>query len=58
MNQRSSKKLRKLINPQDATSRKVYRRLKKSYSKLNCPKAKEDFIKAIENLQQTSNINI
>ena len=56
MNQRSSKRLRKLISPQDAISKKVYRRLKKSYSKLSCPKAKEDFIEAIENLQKTDNI--
>jgi hypothetical protein len=37
MNKTTSKKLRAIVNPEDPVSRRVYRRLKKQYSKL--PKA-------------------
>ena len=33
MNNRTAKKIRKIINPQDAITRKVYRRDKKQYNK-------------------------
>jgi len=57
MNQKSVKRLRKLMPPQDLTSRRTYRRLKKSYTKIKDQQAKEDFLFMLENLQNTSNIN-
>ena len=57
MNQKSAKRLRKLINPQDATSRRAYRRLKKTYTRIKDLNAKEDFLFMVENLQNSSNIN-
>lgn len=56
MNQRMSKKLRKLINPQDPVSKRTYKRLKKSFAKISDPKAQQDFIDSIENLKQSANI--
>ena len=56
MNQRMSKKLRKLINTQDPVSKRTYKRLKKSFAKISDPKAQQDFIDSIENLKQSANI--
>tara|TARA_R110000803_G_scaffold208530_2_gene277264 strand:+ start:469 stop:642 length:174 start_codon:yes stop_codon:yes gene_type:complete len=33
MNSAAAKKIREIINPQDATTRRVYRRAKKQYNK-------------------------
>lgn len=47
MNKKAAKKIRKIINPQDATTRRVYRRAKKQYAKT--PKnLKEDFLLSLE----------
>ena len=46
MNQRSAKRLRKLLNPQEETTKKVYRRLKKSWDQLQTKEEKENFLKA------------
>lgn len=35
MNKTTSKKLRAIVNPEDEVSRRVYRRLKKQYTKLS-----------------------
>ena len=35
MNRRISKKLRAIVNPQDAVSKRVYKRLKKQYMRLS-----------------------
>lgn len=37
MNGRTAKKIRKIIDPQDAITRKVYRRAKKQYNKTPKP---------------------
>ena len=47
MNQRVAKKLRKICNPIDPVSKRVYRRLKKQYTRLP-HYAKRDFIKLLE----------
>jgi hypothetical protein len=47
MNQRVAKKLRKICNPVDPVSKRVYRRLKKQYTKLP-HHAKRDFIELLE----------
>mgnify|MGYP003629346173 CR=1 FL=1 len=56
MNQRSVKRLKKLINPQDETTKKVYRRLKKSWAKLHTKEEKENFFEGIEDLINKTNI--
>lgn len=43
MNRKKSKELRKLCNPVDPVSKRVYRRLKKQYNKLP-HHARKDFI--------------
>jgi hypothetical protein len=44
-----SKKIRKIINPRDEITRRVYRRAKKQYIKV--PEAlKEDFLKSLEEM--------
>jgi hypothetical protein len=50
MNKKVSKQLRKICNPIDPVSRRVYRRLKKQYNKLP-NHARRDFI---ELLKQTT----
>ena len=47
MNQRVVKKLRKISNPVDAVSKRVYRRLKKQYTQLPYH-AKRDFLDLLE----------
>ena len=56
MNQRSAKRLRKLLNPQEETTKKVYRRLKKSWNQLHTKEEKENFFEGIETLINTTNI--
>ena len=56
MNQRNAKRLRKLIKPEDSTSKKVYRRVKKSLSQLNTKEEKENLFEGIETLINTTNI--
>tara|TARA_R110002020_G_scaffold309790_2_gene525696 strand:- start:1739 stop:1927 length:189 start_codon:yes stop_codon:yes gene_type:complete len=56
MNQRSAKRLRRLIQPQDEKSEKVYRRLKKSFNSLSTKEEKENFFEGIETLINTTNI--
>ena len=47
MNKKASKKIRKIINPQDEVTRRVYRRAKKQYAKV--PRnLREDFLKSLE----------
>lgn len=47
MNKKIAKKLRKIINPNDAISRRVYRRAKEQYKKV--PKnLKNNFLLALE----------
>jgi hypothetical protein len=49
MNKKIAKKLRKIINPQDAITRRVYRRAKKQYMKT--PKAlRADFLFSLSHL--------
>jgi|TARA_R100000084_G_C4645691_1_gene146580 hypothetical protein len=50
MNEKVAKQLRKICKPNDAVSRRVYRRLKKQYTKLP-HHARKDFI---ELLRQTT----
>tara|TARA_Y100001938_G_C8078272_1_gene427508 strand:- start:2051 stop:2260 length:210 start_codon:yes stop_codon:yes gene_type:complete len=47
MNQRVAKKLRKICNPIDPVSKRVYRRLKRQYTRVP-HHAKRDFIKLLE----------
>ena len=47
MNQRVAKKLRKISNPVDTVSKRVYRRLKKQYTQLP-HHAKRDFLDLLE----------
>jgi|TARA_B100000902_G_scaffold397090_1_gene459856 hypothetical protein len=47
MNQRVAKRLRKISNPVDAVSKRVYRRLKKQYTQLP-HHAKRDFLDLLE----------
>ena len=47
MNQRVAKKLRKICNPIDPVSKRVYRRLKRQYTKVP-HHAKRDFIELLE----------
>lgn len=47
MNQRVAKRLRKISNPVDAVSKRVYRRLKKQYTQLP-HYAKRDFLDLLE----------
>lgn len=47
MNNKKSKELRKLINPSDDISKRVYKRLKKQYKKLSA-EAKPIFINEIK----------
>lgn len=49
MNGRTSKKIRKIINPQDEITRKVYRRTKKQYTKTPA-NLKSDFLIALESI--------
>jgi len=49
MNKQASKRIRKIINPQDEVTRRVYRRAKKQYVKV--PKAlREDFLKSLDSM--------
>lgn len=49
MNSEAAKKIRKIIKPQDATTRRVYRRAKKQYMKT--PKnLREDFLLSLSEL--------
>lgn len=49
MNNRVAKKIRKIINPQDTITRKVYRRAKKQYTKT--PKnLKADFLVSLSSI--------
>ena len=50
MNQRFSKKLREIINPQDEVSNRAYRRSKKAFKKIKSPQAQQDFIHELQNL--------
>ncbi len=50
MNQRFSKKLREIINPQDEVSNRAYRRAKKAFKKIKSPQAQQDFINELQNL--------
>jgi len=54
MNQRVAKKLRKICNPVDPVSKRVYRRLKKQYTRLP-HYAKRDFLNLLE--QTTFNLD-
>ena len=56
MNERTAKRLRKLIEPEDPTSKKVYRRLKKAWGSLKTKKEKDNFFEGIETLINTTNI--
>lgn len=47
MNQRVSKRLRKICNPVDTVSKRVYRRLKKQYTRVP-HHAKRDFLELLE----------
>ena len=47
MNKKASKRLRKIINPTDPISRRVYRRAKDQYKKVP-EKLKEGFLIALE----------
>jgi len=47
MNQRVAKKLRKICNPIDPVSKRVYRRLKRQYTRVP-HHAKRDFIELLE----------
>ena len=47
MNQRVAKKLRKICNPIDPLSKRVYRRLKRQYTRVP-HHAKRDFIELLE----------
>lgn len=58
MNQRAAKKIRKIINPQDAITKRVYRRAKKAFKKINSPEAKRDFLLALENLHTNTKIKL
>lgn len=49
MNGRTAKKIRKIINPEDAITRKVYRRAKKQYTKTPKP-FKKDFLISLKEL--------
>lgn len=49
MNNKISKKIREIINPQDATTRKVYRRAKKQYIKTP-KKLRAAFICSLEDI--------
>ena len=53
MNQRVAKKLRKICNPVDPVSKRVYRRLKKQYTRLP-HYAKRDFLNLLK--QTTFNL--
>jgi|TARA_R100000084_G_scaffold66714_1_gene29116 hypothetical protein len=60
MNKRVSLRLRKICNPYDPVSKRVYRRLKKQYNKLP-HYAKRDFIDLLEtsfNLEQKQSRSI
>ena len=46
MNNRAAKKIRKIINPQDSITRKVYRRAKKQYNKTP-KKLRADFLASL-----------
>ena len=49
MNNAAAKKIREIINPRDATTRRVYRRAKKQYNKT--PKnMKADFLLSLESV--------
>jgi hypothetical protein len=49
MNKKVSKKIRKIINPQDEVTRRVYRRAKKQYIKV--PKGlRGDFLKSLDSM--------
>ena len=56
MNQRTAKRLRKLIEPEDSISKKVYRRLKKSWNQLHTKEEKDNFFEGLETLINTTNI--
>jgi|TARA_R110002020_G_scaffold70186_2_gene182233 hypothetical protein len=47
MNQRVAKRLRKICNPVDTVSKRVYRRLKKQYTRVP-HHAKRDFLDLLE----------
>ena len=49
MNKKASKKLRKIINPRDKITRRVYRRAKKQYAKVP-ENLKEDFLKGLDDM--------
>lgn len=49
MNNRTSKKIRKIIQPNDKITRKVYRRAKKQYTKTPNP-LKKDFLLSLQSL--------
>lgn len=49
MNKKASKKLRKIINPCDPISRRVYRRAKEQYKKVPAP-LKDKFLINLEGL--------
>jgi len=56
MNNRISKKIRRIINPQDATTRRVYRRAKKQYVKT--PKSlRKNFFLLLDDLMTPQNNN-
>lgn len=47
MNSKKAKKIRSIVKPQDAITRKVYRRAKKQYLKTPKP-LRNDFLKSLE----------
>jgi hypothetical protein len=49
MNKKVSKRIRKIINPQDEVTRRVYRRAKKQY-KMVPKNLKEDFLKSLDHM--------
>tara|TARA_R110000772_G_scaffold158_4_gene726 strand:+ start:3221 stop:3382 length:162 start_codon:yes stop_codon:yes gene_type:complete len=49
MNNRTAKKLRTIINPQDPITRKVYRRAKKQYTKTPKP-LRSEFLASLNDL--------
>jgi hypothetical protein len=49
MNNKAAKKIRSIINPEDAITRKVYRRAKKQYKKTPKP-LRAEFLSALEKM--------
>ena len=56
MNQRVAKKLRKICNPIDPVSKRVYRRLKRQYTRVP-HHAKRDFIELLESTFSQINLD-